>query len=935
MNHTTFSKLSVKINACKNSICQQLFPHKVFHKRENYFYALFSTFYLCTTCLIAQNTNTWTGTTSSDWNTPSNWSANTLPIATDNVVIPSNPANQPSINASINAIANSVEVQSGAILIIAALGNLTINGSKSYGSNTSGLYNNGTLQNNGKIILGTSASVGKYGLWNRNIFNNNAGGEIEIDNANTYSIYNEFGTFTNAAKITMGPTISIGGGLYLNNGVFNNNLGGDIKIDGAIRMFVGTFNNLAKIKVSREIIVTSCSNCAPVTFNNNIGGDISGTSISIQVGGTFDNAANLILIGDGISLNRGKFNNNAGGNVNIRGSGLAMSDFRSTFYNAAKISIAGGGISKSDGVFTNSTSGEIEIDSTINAAISIINGGFGNEGKITIGAKNNVGGYGISQVSGAGGFTNSNSGIITINKSLGGIQNTKPFYNSGSISIGTATGMGQYGIKNSGSFNNEGEIKIDNIEYGIFHDGNVVSFSNSGNILIGSIASSGQVGIYNGSRFSNSGNIKIDKATNSGIQNISAFQGEFTNTGKITLGSIASVGQYGINNSGSFNNSGCSALINIMSNSIIENSSTFTNSGTIIENATGNSSISINTGIVQNLNGGTFTMSNTQPLNVTPTNPTACGINNGSALLDGLHSNVEYSVSYTVGATTTTLAPNPVSSADGKITIPNLSAGIYSITLEGGCLPIALTLSVTLTNPLPISYSLTGGGSICGIGDSTLIGISGSDVGVNYQLKHNGDNIGSPIAGTGSSFSFGSFTIVGSYTVIATSTITNCSSAESQPVAIIVGLTTPTPLPNPIIICLGKTALLSASGCSGAGVVTQWFRSSDNLPVTASVSPSQTTDYYAKCVKIVNNVIVCSGSASMPLKVQVYGSGPNYLQITQPITSGTVVQSASTIEATNQISGGNVEYQATQSIMLNPGFSSNNTTFKATVVGCD
>jgi hypothetical protein len=171
--------------------------------------------------------------------------------------------------------------------------------------------------------------------------------------------------------------------------------------------------------------------------------------------------------------------------------------------------------------------------------------------------------------------------------------------------------------------------------------------------------------------------------------------------------------------------------------------------------------------------------------------------------------------------------------------------------------------------------------------------------------------------------------------VIATSTITNCSSAESQPVTIIVGLTTPTPLPNPIIICLGKTALLSASGCSGAGVITQWFRSSDSTLVTSSVSPSQTTDYYAKCVKIVNNVIVCSGSASMPLQVQVYGSGPNYLQITQPITSGTVVQSASTIEATNQISGGNVEYQATQSIMLNPGFSSNNTTFKATVVGCD
>ena len=48
--------------------------------------------------------------------------------------------------------------------------------------------------------------------------------------------------------------------------------------------------------------------------------------------------------------------------------------------------------------------------------------------------------------------------------------------------------------------------------------------------------------------------------------------------------------------------------MNIVSNSIISNSGTFSNAGNIIENASGNSSISTNTGTVQNLNGGTFTI---------------------------------------------------------------------------------------------------------------------------------------------------------------------------------------------------------------------------------------------------------------------------------------------------------------------------------------
>jgi len=78
------------------------------------------------------------------------------------------------------------------------------------------------------------------------------------------------------------------------------------------------------------------------------------------------------------------------------------------------------------------------------------------------------------------------------------------------------------------------------------------------------------------------------------------------------------------------------------------------------------------------------------------------------------------------------------------------------------------TLPVSLKT-LPISYSVTGGGSYCSGGSGVLIGLSDSQYGVVfYQLKRNGSNVGSPITGTGSAISFGNQTVEGDYTVEAT-----------------------------------------------------------------------------------------------------------------------------------------------------------------------
>ena len=72
----------------------------------------------------------------------------------------------------------------------------------------------------------------------------------------------------------------------------------------------------------------------------------------------------------------------------------------------------------------------------------------------------------------------------------------------------------------------------------------------------------------------------------------------------------------------------------------------------------------------------------------------------------------------------------------------------------------------------PTVYNVTGG-THC---DSSLVGLSGSDASVNYQLVLNGTGTGSPVAGTGSAFNFGYQNTAGAYTVVATSFYGGCTS---------------------------------------------------------------------------------------------------------------------------------------------------------------
>ncbi len=86
-----------------------------------------------------------------------------------------------------------------------------------------------------------------------------------------------------------------------------------------------------------------------------------------------------------------------------------------------------------------------------------------------------------------------------------------------------------------------------------------------------------------------------------------------------------------------------------------------------------------------------------------------------------------------------------------------------------------VTLNGNITCIDPTIYNVTGGGTVCSAGPGTAIGLSGSQSGMNYQLKIGAGNSGSPVAGTGSALNFGNYTTAGTYTVEAINSNGSCN----------------------------------------------------------------------------------------------------------------------------------------------------------------
>ena len=146
------------------------------------------------------------------------------------------------------------------------------------------------------------------------------------------------------------------------------------------------------------------------------------------------------------------------------------------------------------------------------------------------------------------------------------------------------------------------------------------------------------------------------------------------------------------------------------------------------------------------------------------------------------------------------------------------AAGTYTVVANNTtttCTNNMAGSAVIVINPLPTAFNVTGGGEYCAGGAGLTVGLSGSQVGVNYQLLLNGNPTGAPVAGTGAAISFGLQTAAGTYTVSATNTSTTCTAIMSGAVSIVIN-----PLPTVFNVtgggeyCAGGPGL--AVGLSGS-----------------------------------------------------------------------------------------------------------------------
>ncbi len=114
--------------------------------------------------------------------------------------------------------------------------------------------------------------------------------------------------------------------------------------------------------------------------------------------------------------------------------------------------------------------------------------------------------------------------------------------------------------------------------------------------------------------------------------------------------------------------------------------------------------------------------------------------------------------------------PNPMISPDESTT--------YTVEVNDGFNTAIASVNVVV-NPLPLQYSVTGGGDYCFAGSGVNIGLSGSQPNTNYQLYRGGVPDGAAVTGTGSPISFGNRTAAFTYTVLATNNTTGCTALMS------------------------------------------------------------------------------------------------------------------------------------------------------------
>lgn len=192
------------------------------------------------------------------------------------------------------------------------------------------------------------------------------------------------------------------------------------------------------------------------------------------------------------------------------------------------------------------------------------------------------------------------------------------------------------------------------------------------------------------------------------------------------------------------------------------------------------------------------------------------------------------------------------------------AAGTYSVRATNPATSCTSAMSGSvpvIINPLPAAFSVTGGGTYCAGSGGVAVGLSGSQVGVIYQLYVGATTVSSPVSGTASAISFGLQTVVGTYTAVATNG-TGCASDMTGTAAV-----NALPLPDPYAVtgggayCAGGAGATIGLGGSDAGVTYQLYNGTTAIgtPVSGTGAP---VSFGAQTMTGTYSVVGTSGSTS-------------------------------------------------------------------------
>ncbi len=227
---------------------------------------------------------------------------------------------------------------------------------------------------------------------------------------------------------------------------------------------------------------------------------------------------------------------------------------------------------------------------------------------------------------------------------------------------------------------------------------------------------------------------------------------------------------------------------------------------------------------------------NTDTVSVTSNGAYCAGGTGVNVMLNNSVSGTNYQL-YLNGVALTDPAASLSGSGSGLDFGARTTTGIYTVgaTIAAtGCTSMMYGGPAVSINPLPLTYSVSGGGAYCAGGSGSHVGLSFSDVGVSYQLIYGSSPLGLPLLGSGAPLDFGVKTGIGSYVVVATNVATGCISTMSGAASV-----SSTPLPTNYTVTGGGSYCATLPGvpvglsASNAGINYQLYNGT--IPVGGTV----------------------------------------------------------------------------------------------------